>query len=107
MFVTMNRIPVHEDHWPDFEDRFRHRLGLVDQAPGFLRNVVLRPVDGSTEDHVVMTLWENRKSFENWTRSDAFIEAHYRAEQRAKEAKETFKGPGRLEAFESVTDSGA
>jgi heme-degrading monooxygenase HmoA len=107
MFVTMNRIPVREEHWPDFEDRFRHRLGMVDKAPGFLRNLVLRPVDGSTECHVVMTLWEDRKAFEEWTKSDAFIHAHYRSNQTAQKAKETFKGPGKLESFESVTDSGA
>ena len=107
MFVTMNRIPVHEEHWPDFEDRFKHRLGRVDKAPGFVRNLVLRPADGSAECHIVMTLWEDREAFENWTKSDAFIQAHYRTTQDAQKAKEAFKGPGKLETFESVTDSGA
>ncbi len=107
MFVTMSRIPVRKEHWDDVEDRFRHRLGLVDLAPGFVRNLVLRPAGGSTDSHIVMTLWENRESFENWTKSDAFIQAHYRIHQDARKAKEAFKGPGRLEIFESVTDSGA
>ena len=107
MFVTMNRIPVHEDHWPDFEDRFKHRLGLVDKAPGFLRNLVLRPVDGTTDCHVVLTLWEDREAFAAWTKSEAFIQAHYRSPQDAGKAKEAFKGAGKLEAFESVTDSAA
>jgi heme-degrading monooxygenase HmoA len=107
MFVTMNRIPVHEEHWPDFEERFRNRLGLVDKAPGFVRNMVLRPVDGTTDCHVVMTLWENREAFENWTKSDAFLQAHYRGDQGTQNAKDTFKGPGKLESFEAVTDSGS
>jgi len=102
VFVTMSRIPVREDHWTDVEERLRNRLGLVDLAPGFVRNIVLRPA-GGTDAHIVMTLWENREAFETWTKSDAFIQAHYRGNQ----AKEAFKGPGTLEVFEAVTDSGS
>jgi heme-degrading monooxygenase HmoA len=38
-----NRIPVAKGHEIDFEDRFRKRAHLVDQAPGFIRNEVHRP----------------------------------------------------------------
>ncbi|HXH65410.1 MAG TPA: antibiotic biosynthesis monooxygenase [Mariprofundaceae bacterium] len=107
MFITMNRIPVHQGQWPDFEERFRNRIGLVDQAPGFIRNMVLRPTDDTGDCHIVLTMWENREAFENWTKSDSFLQAHYRARQDAQKAKETFKGPSKLETFESVTDTGA
>ena len=76
-------------------------------SAGCVRSLVLRPADGSAECHIVMTLWEDREAFENWTKSDAFIQAHYRTTQDAQKAKEAFKGPGKLETFESVTDSGA
>lgn len=107
MFVTMSRIPVREDHWTDVEDRFKNRLGLVDKAPGFLRNIVLRPVDGTTDCYIVMTLWKDRGAFEAWTKSDAFIEAHYRGPQDAQKLKDAFKGAGKLESFEAITDSAA
>ena len=43
MIVVTNRIPVAEGHEADFEDRFKHRVHLVDRAPGFIRNEVHRP----------------------------------------------------------------
>ena len=43
MIVVTNRIPVTKGHEIDFEDRFRNRVHLVDQAPGFVRNEVHRP----------------------------------------------------------------
>ena len=42
MIVVTNRIPVASGHEIDFEDRFRNRVHLVDQAPGFIRNEVHR-----------------------------------------------------------------
>ena len=103
MYVVMNRIPVKEQYRDEFEQRFRERAGLVDQSPGFIRNLILRPAEGSGDYHVVMTLWESRKAFEAWTQSDAFAEAHRRAREHP---REQFAGPSKLELFEVVCDSG-
>jgi heme-degrading monooxygenase HmoA len=43
MIVVTNLIPVAEGHEEDFEDRFKKRVHLVDQSPGFIRNEVHRP----------------------------------------------------------------
>jgi hypothetical protein len=43
MIVITNRIPVAMGHEIDFEDRLKHRVHLVDRAPGFVRNEVHRP----------------------------------------------------------------
>ena len=43
MIVVTNRIPVASGHEIDFEDRFKNRVHLVDQSPGFIRNEVHRP----------------------------------------------------------------
>ena len=43
MICVTNRIPVAEGYEIDFEDRFRKRVHLVDQAKGFIRNEVHRP----------------------------------------------------------------
>ncbi|MDX8410324.1 MAG: antibiotic biosynthesis monooxygenase [Mariprofundaceae bacterium] len=101
MFVTMNRIDVHENQQDDFAERFRQRAGLVDGSPGFVRNMVLRP-ENPADPHIVMTFWENRPAFEAWTKSDSFRQAHAKAGQAS---GDMFRGPSKLEMFESVTDS--
>jgi len=104
MFVTMNRFTIAPEHAHEFENRFKQRAGLVDDEPGFIRNAVLRPAEGTSDQHIVMTLWESRQAFEDWTRSESFRKAH---EQAGKTPKEWFVGPSKLEIFEAVTDSGA
>ncbi len=102
MFVTMNRFTINPDHWDDFEERFRQRAGLVDNEPGFIRNAVLRPQENTSNQHIVMTLWESRQAFEAWTTSESFRKAHMKAGQTP---KEWFIAPSKLEIFDSVTDS--
>lgn len=99
MILVVNRIRVAEGHEPAFEERFRARAGLVEQSPGFLRNLVLRPLQG--EAYLVMTWWRDRASFEAWTQSDSFRQAHANPPPR-----EMFAGPSQLEIHEVVTDTG-
>jgi len=102
MFVTMNRFTINPEYWDDFETRFKQRAGLIDGEPGFIRNTVLRPQENSSDQHIVMTLWESREAFEAWTISDAFRKAH---KQAGHTPKEWFLAPSKLESFESVTDT--
>ncbi len=102
MFVTMNRFTIHPEHWNDFENRFKQRAGLVDNEPGFIRNTVLRPAENSSDQHIVMTLWESRDAFMAWTKSESFRQAHAKAGQTP---KEWFNGPTKLEMFEAAIDS--
>jgi heme-degrading monooxygenase HmoA len=90
MIVVTNRIPVAEGWEEKFEDRFRDRAHLVDRAPGFVRNEVLRPrpmtfdhdsgewvADPDAESYYeVKTWWETFEDFERWTNSPEFAEAH-------------------------------
>jgi len=103
MFVTMNRFTIDPAHWDDFENRFKQRAGLVDGEPGFIRNAVLRPQQDTSDQHIVMTLWESRQAFEAWTKSESFRQAHAKAGQTP---KQWFIGPTKLEMFDAVTDSG-
>ena len=100
MFVTMNRIPVKAEYRDRFEEAFRRRARLVDQMPGFLRNLVLRPKNPE-DPYIVLTLWENEAAFLAWTESPAFREGHARSTL----PKEAFLGPNRLEAFTVILDS--
>ncbi|MFQ5719558.1 MAG: antibiotic biosynthesis monooxygenase family protein [Acidobacteriota bacterium] len=89
MFIVTNRIPVASGFEADFEDRFRHRAHLIDRAPGFIKNLILRPVrrrfDHATGDwkdsdeqavYLVQTTWESEEAFWGWTRSESFRTAH-------------------------------
>ncbi len=109
MIVVTNRIPVSEGFEADFEDRFRKRVHLVDQAPGFVRNEVHRPKP-MTMDHAtgtwspnpdeqgyyeIKTWWRGFDDFVAWTKSASFAEAH-----KSRPPKEMFAGPNKLEVHE-------
>ena len=102
MFITMNRIPVNPEFSDAFEERFASRAGLVDHAPGFVRNLVLRPLKGSSDRYIVMTLWESEADFHAWTKTDDFKKAHAGVRQ-APEGM--YLGPGKIEVFDTVLDS--
>lgn len=102
MYVVMNRIPVNKQYHEDFAERFRQRAGLVDQSPGFIRNLVLRPDDDSSDYHIVMTMWQDKAAFVAWTESDAFKQAHAQARHAP---AEMFAGKSVLESFTVVSDT--
>ncbi len=109
MIVVTNRIPVSAGHEIDFEDRFRKRVHLVDQSPGFVRNEVHRPRpmrfdkdSGEWRDdpdsqgyYEVKTWWRSFDDFVAWTKSPAFAEAH-----KDRPPKEMFAGPNELSIHE-------
>jgi len=84
MFVVSNRIPVAEGHEEEFAERFRHRAGLVEHHPGFVRLEICRPVKiamhghelGGSAYHVVLTYWQRKEDFLSWVQSPDFQTAH-------------------------------
>ena len=110
MFVVTNRIPVSSGSEADFEDRFRHRAHLIDQSPGFIKNLILRPVPrrfnhkrGQYEEtkeqgyYLVQTYWESEQAFWDWTNSESFRVAHSK-----RPPAEMFAGPSVLEVHEVI-----
>ncbi len=110
VFVVTNRIPVTKGQEEAFEDRFRNRAHLIDQAPGFIKNQVLRPVQrrfnhktGVFEEttelayHLVQTWWESEQHFWDWTQSESFRLAHSN-----RPPAEMFAGPNVMEIHEIV-----
>src|ERR1700753_1630787 len=109
MIIVTTRIPVSKGHEIDFEDRFKRRVHLVDQSPGFVRNEVHRPRpskfdhssgtfvpdDGVQGYYEVKTWWRTLEDFAAWTRSPSFAEAHS-----DRPPKEMFAGPNVLEIHE-------
>ncbi|HEY2775565.1 MAG TPA: antibiotic biosynthesis monooxygenase [Candidatus Binatia bacterium] len=89
MFVVTNRIPVAEGFEADFEERFRKRTHLIDRSPGFVKNLILKPVrrrfDHATGQmvespergfYLVQTYWQSEQAFWDWTQSESFRIAH-------------------------------
>jgi heme-degrading monooxygenase HmoA len=101
MITVANRIYVGREYRDAFEERFRERARLVDKMPGFVSNLILRPVNEG-EPYVVFTVWQNRQDFLNWVRSDAFVKGHAQSGTLPKEA---FTGPNVLEMHEVIQDS--
>lgn len=101
MITVANRIYVSREYAEAFEARFRERAGLVDKMPGFVYNLVLRPVNDG-DPYVVFTTWESRQDFLNWVRSDEFVKGHAQSGTLPREA---FTGPNVLEMHEVVQDS--
>lgn len=114
MIVVTNRIPVAEGHEIDFEERFKNRAHLVDQAEGFVRNEVHRPrpmkLDHQTGQwspdennpgyYEVKTWWRSFEDFKNWTSSPAFAEAH-----KNRAPQEMFRGKNELTIHEVFLSS--
>lgn len=115
MIVVTNRVPVAPGYEQDFEDRFRKRAHLIDRSPGFVKNLVMRPVrrrfnhgtgawEETTEQgyHLVQTYWQSEEAFWDWTRSEAFRVAHSN-----RPPAEMFAGPNVLEIHEIVLSTEA
>lgn len=74
-YVAVNVLDVPAEGGPTLEARFAGRAGLVEQAPGFERFELLRPVEG-TGRYLVYTRWRSREDFEAWTQSAQFSRGH-------------------------------
>ena len=95
MIVVQNRIPIAKGWEAEFEKRFTNRAWALSKLPGFVRNEVLRPAEGSDAPYIVRTYWETMAAFEAWTKSDEFRAAHANTPP-----KEAFSGPSKLEIHE-------
>jgi heme-degrading monooxygenase HmoA len=80
MFIAMNRFRVAKGSETAFEQVWMSRDSHLEKVPGFVEFHLLNGPEA--EDHTLYafrTIWENRATFEAWTRSEAFRAAHNRA----------------------------
>jgi heme-degrading monooxygenase HmoA len=97
MYIAMNRFQVLPGEEKAFENVWLSRDTFLDGVPGFVEFHLLRGPEG--EDHTLYsshTIWRSREDFENWTRSDAFRQAH----RGAGDNKPLYLGHPRFEGFE-------
>ena len=101
-FIAMNRFRVALGREKDFEEVWRDRRSDLPSMPGFVVFHLLRgPSDGEATLFVSHTIWETRKDFEDWTRSEAFRRAH----SGAPKTQGLYLGPPHFEGFEAVAET--
>ncbi len=82
MFIAMNRFRVKKGLESDFEAVWLNREVHINKEAGFVEFHLLRGPEA--EDHTLYvshTIWASEQDFLNWTRSQAFRDAHKDAGQ--------------------------
>ena len=98
MFVAINYITCTEGYRNRFEELFSSRVGAIDKMPGFQRMQVLRP-KRTGEDYLIISEWDDERSFSAWTNSEAFEAGHRRGFADLKAARERGETPPMTSSF--------
>ena len=99
MYLTMNRFKVKPDQAPVFEALWRNRDSYLHTVPGFKSFYLMK--GPARADHILYashTAWEDEASFLNWTKSEAFRQAH----KGAGGSRDLYLEPPELEVFETI-----
>jgi len=100
MFIAMNRFRVTKGREAEFEQVWKTRDSHLESVPGFKQFHLLRGPEH--DDHMLYSshsVWDSKRDFENWTKSEAFRLAH----KGAGTTKGLYAGPPQFEGFEVVT----
>jgi heme-degrading monooxygenase HmoA len=80
MFIAMNRFRVKKGSEHLFEEVWLGRDTYLDRVPGFLEFHLLKGPEA--EDYTLYSshsVWQSKRAFEAWTKSEEFRAAHARA----------------------------
>jgi heme-degrading monooxygenase HmoA len=80
MFIAMNRFRVKKGSEAAFEDVWMSRDTHLHKVPGFVEFHLLKgPEHDDYTLYSTHTVWASKSSFEAWTESDEFHQAHRNA----------------------------
>ena len=99
MYIAMNRFKIVPGKEQAFEDVWRQRESYLGDVPGFINFNLLR--GPALEEHTLFashTSWQDKRTFDAWTHSDAFKKVHAQAGQ----TKGLYLGHPNFEGFEVV-----
>ena len=99
MFIAMNRFKIIIGKENEFENVWKSRETHLDKVPGFKKFNLIK--GKTTEDFTLYashSIWNSKKDFINWTKSEAFKLAHKNAGQH----KDLYLGAPNFEGFEVV-----
>ncbi|MEM8771325.1 MAG: antibiotic biosynthesis monooxygenase [Pseudomonadota bacterium] len=80
MYIAMNRFKIVKGSEKDFEGVWASRDTHLDDVPGYKEFHLVRGPEH--ENHTLYashTVWESEQAFIDWTKSEAFREAHKNA----------------------------
>lgn len=105
MVVVLTKFPIKPEFMKDFEERSKERFGEhgIDKMEGFLGMKILAgrsfPSMPQNNQVVIITYWKDMESFLNYTKSQAFAEAH-----KNPPPKEWFAGNPSVEIYETIKE---
>ncbi len=103
MFITMNRFRVKKGEEKGFENVWLNRDVHLKDERGFVEFHMLRgPENDDHTLYVSHTIWESEQTFIDWTKSEAFRNAHKNAGQN----KPLYIGAPQFEGFEVIQKIG-
>ena len=103
MFIAMNRFRVRLGEEERFQRIWTERDTHLNGVPGFVEFHLLRGPTGEDETLFAShTIWSSRAAFEDWTRSQAFRDAH----RLAGDHTGLYLGHPQFEGFEVVQTVG-
>ena len=80
MFIAMNRFKVKLGEEKYFEEIWRNRDSHLKEVPGFKKfNLVKSDSNDEFTLYASHSEWDSREDFINWTKSEAFRQAHKNA----------------------------
>ena len=99
MFIAMNRFKIVLGKEKEFEEVWKNRDTHLNDVPGFKK---FHLVKGEANDEYTLyashSIWNSKKDFINWTKSEAFRLAHKNSGQH----KGLYLGHPNFEGFEVV-----
>lgn len=97
MFIAMNRFKIIPGHEEDFLNIWRNRETFLDEVPGFKEfHLLIGPKSEEYSLFASHSIWDSKKAFEDWTKSEAFRKAHANAGN----IKPVYIGKPEFEGFE-------
>lgn len=85
-FVAINYITCTPEYRERFEYLFGTRAAAIDTLPGFIDMYVLKPANES-DAYLVISHWNDETSFQQWTKSEVFLQGHKRGFEDLAKAK--------------------
>ena len=75
MIIALSRFTIANHMKEEVKDAFRHRVHLVDDAPGFLGMEVMNAIDSPAEVWL-LTRWLDEPSYRTWHHGHTYRESH-------------------------------
>ncbi len=100
MFIAMNRFRITKGKENDFISIWKNRDSQLSTVPGFKSfNLLQGATEESSTIFISHSTWASCEDFENWTKSEAFRQAHANA---GTSTKDIYLGPPQFEGYEIV-----